>query len=124
MGLSAGKRALVEIPIIRLHGHHLPERLMRAVGVVVVLEPGQPDIGCAHARLAVVELVELAGLAALARSTQPLCLGLLGGSTNSSMPRRRQAVSNSATDSLPPSTSADSRSNGTWRIRWSRNAES
>ncbi len=56
---SGGKCALVEVFIIRLHGRCLPERLMRAIGVVEALEFGQLDVQRAHAQLAVVELVEL-----------------------------------------------------------------
>ncbi len=48
-----------EVFIIRLHGHRLSERLMRAIGVAEALEFGQLDVQGAHAQLAVVELVEL-----------------------------------------------------------------
>ncbi len=81
---------MVEVFIMRLHGGALSERLMRPIGVVEALEFGQLDVQGADAELAGVEPVELAGLAALARSTQPLQLGLLGGSANSSMPQRQR----------------------------------
>ena len=70
---------------------------MRPIVVAEALEFGRLDIERAHTQLADAELVELAGPAALARSTQALCLGLLGGSANRAMPRCWQAVS----DSLP-----------------------
>ncbi len=52
------------------------------------------------ARASVAEALEPGRLDAQLALAQPLCLGLLGGSANSSMPHRQQAVSNSATDSL------------------------
>ena len=50
---------MVEVFIIRLHGHRLPERLMRPIGVVEALEFGQLAVQGADAQLAGVELVEL-----------------------------------------------------------------
>ncbi len=43
---------MVEVPVIRLHGSRLPERLMRAVGVAEALEFGQLDVQGADAQLA------------------------------------------------------------------------
>ncbi len=46
---SGGQRALVEVPIIRLHGRRLSERLMRPAGAAEALEPGRLDVQGAHA---------------------------------------------------------------------------
>ncbi len=49
---SGGKRALVEVFIIRLHGRALSERLMRPAGVAEALEFGRLDVQGADAELA------------------------------------------------------------------------
>ena len=50
---------MVEVFIIRLHGHRLPECLVRPVVVVEALEFGQLDVQRADAQLAGAGLVEL-----------------------------------------------------------------
>ncbi len=75
---SGGKRALVEVFIIRLHGRRLSERLMRAAVVVEALEFSQLDVEGAHAQLAVVELVELVAAGGVGAFHAAAMLGAFG----------------------------------------------
>ncbi len=112
---------MAEVPVIRLHGRRLPERLMRPAGVVEALEFGQLDVQGADAQLAGVELVELVsagrvgaaprsrtGCFAVARTRQDvadcMCNGTRGGTRilagqSTESQQRRQALGCGDTDS-------------------------
>ena len=75
---SGGKRALVEVPIIRLHGCHLSERLMRVAGVAEALEFGQLAVESTHAQLAGA-LDAAAMLGAFGRQREQFDVALLAG---------------------------------------------
>ncbi len=64
---------MVEVFIIRLHGHRLPERLMRPIGVVEALEFGQLD-----AQLAGAGLVELAAVGRVGALDAAVAIGASG----------------------------------------------
>ncbi len=69
---------MVEVPVIRLHGRRLSERLMRAAGVAEALEFGQLDVEGADAELAVVELVELVAAGGVGALDAAIAIGAFG----------------------------------------------
>ncbi len=69
---------MVEVPVIRLHGRRLSERLMRAAGVAEALEFGQLDVEGADAQLAGVELVELVSAGRVGALDAAIAIGASG----------------------------------------------
>ena len=69
---------MVEVPIIRLHGCHLSERLMRPIVVVEALEFGQLDVQGADAQLAGIELAELVSAGGIGALDAAAAIGAFG----------------------------------------------
>ncbi len=69
---------MVEVFIIRLHGHALSERLMRPVVFAEALEFGQLDVQGAHAELAVAGLVELVAAGRVGALDAAVAFGAFG----------------------------------------------
>src|ERR1700675_3202723 len=87
-----------------LAGSEVAERLMRTHGVVDFLPVAQFAIELFHFQGTGRDLVKLLGVSAVGAFDGAVEFGGAGGSTNRCRPRRWQACSNSAANSLPPST--------------------